>query len=435
MSDLLLRQVNVIDPAGPHHNTETDILIREGRIAKVGGRITKGEAREVKISGAYVSQGWIDLRAHFRDPGEEWKQGLINGLDAAAIGGFTAVAVLPSTEPVIDSRSGIEYLLRKAQGHPVRVLPIGALTKGCKGEQLAELHDLKNSGAVAFSDDQHTVRNTRLMMLALQYSAGLPGASAPVMVFPNDPDLSRKGMMHEGAMSTRLGMKGIPGIAETIQLERDLALLEYTGGHLHIATISTAESVDLVRKAKAKKLNITCSVAAHNLLLDDGCLRGFETCYKVLPPLRDARHIDALRDGLKDGTIDAIVSDHRPEDREHKLIEFGQAAFGLIGLETCFAVANTALKGRLSTRKIIDHFTAGPRAVLGSAKNHIQEGAEADLTIFDPEMDWICGEEDLVSISHNTPFLGQRFTGRPLGIVSNGQARLREELIGKKAAV
>lgn len=435
MSELLLRQVKIIDRAGPHNNSETDLLIRNGKITKIGGKISKGEAREVKIPGAHVSSGWIDLRTHFRDPGEEWKQGLINGLDAAAMGGFTAVAILPSTQPVIDSRGGIEYLLRKAAGHPVRVLPIGALTKGCKGEQLAELHDLKNSGAVAFSDDQHTVRNSRLMMLALQYSAGLPGSSAPVMVFPNDPDLSRNGMMHEGAMSTRLGMKGLPAMAETIQLERDLALLEYTGGHLHVATVSTAEGVDLIRKAKARKLNLTCSVAAHNLLLDDGCLRGFETCYKVMPPLRDERHIDALREGLKDGTIDAIVSDHRPEDREHKLMEFGQAAFGIIGLETCFAVANTALKGRIPARKIIEHFTTGPREVLGLEHTHITEGSLADLTIFDPEIDWTCGETDLISISHNTPFLGQRFTGRPLGIVSGRTVKLREDLIGRKAAV
>jgi dihydroorotase len=179
-----------------------------------------------------------------------------------------------------------------------------------------------------------------------------------------------------------------------------------------------------VRNAKARKLHVTASVAVHNLLLDDGCLRGFETCYKVLPPLRDSVHIDALREGIKDGTIDAIVSDHRPEDREHKVVEFGQAAFGIIGLETCFAVANTALKGRTSLRRMIERFTHGPRQVLGMPKVHVAEGADADLTLFDPEVNWTCEEADLLSRSHNTPFLGQRFTGRPLGIVANGQVRL-----------
>ena len=428
MSDLVLRAVKVIDPGGPHHNAETDILIRNGRIAAMGDRLSKGDTRQLKRPGLHISPGWIDLRAHFRDPGEEWKQGLINGLDAAAAGGFTAVAVLPTTDPVMDGRASVEYLLRKAAGHAVRVFPIGALTKGAKGEQLAELHDLRSAGAVAFTDDQHTVRNSRLMMLALQYGAGLPGSPGPVMVFPNDPDLARKGMMHEGPMSTRLGLRGLPAIAETIQIERDLALLEYTGGHLHFATISTAGGVELIRKAKAEGLNVTCSVAAHNLLLDDGCLRGFETCYKVLPPLRDRTHIDALREGAKDGTIDAIVSDHRPEDREHKLIEFGQAAFGIIGLETSFAVANTALKGKLTLRRIIEQFTTGPRRVLGMATVHIAPDTEADLTLFDPEITWTCTENDLVSISHNTPFLGQPLTGRPLGIIAQGRAVLREEV-------
>ena len=423
MTDLLLRHVKVVDPGGPHHDAEIDILVRDGRIARVGNRLPKGDAREVRHDGLHVSPGWIDMRCHFRDPGEEWKQGITNGLDAAAAGGFTAVAVLPSTEPVVDGRAGVEYLLRRAAGHAVRLLPLGALTKGTKGQQLAELHDQRQAGAVAFTDDQHALRNSRLMLLALQYTRGLPGATPPVMVFPNDPDLGRDTMMHEGPMSTRLGMKGHPAMAETIALARDLALLEYAGGHLHAATISTAEAVDMVRQAKARKLKVTASVAAHNLLLDDGCLRGFETCYKVMPPLRDAQHIDALREGVKDGTIDAIVSDHRPEDREHKLLEFGRAAFGIIGLETAFGVANTALKGHMSLRRIIDRFTHGPRAVLGLPAVHIAEGEVAEITLFDPEVNWTCAEADLVSTSHNTPFLGQRLTGRPLGIIRDQHLR------------
>ena len=424
MSDLLLRNARVIDPGGPHHGTETDILVQDGRVARMGGRIAKGGATEIRRAGLHVSPGWVDLRAHFREPGEEWKQGVRNGLDAAAAGGFTAVAVLPSTTPPVDRHGGVTALLRRAEGHPVRLMPIGGLTQGLEGKQLAELYDQHQAGALAFSDDQRTIRNTRLMMLALQYTVGLPGTTPPVMVYPNDPDLARDGMMHEGPMSTKLGLKGLPVIAETIALARDLALLEYSGGHLHVATLSTAESVMMVREAKQRGLKVTASVAAHNLLLDDGCLRGFETCYKVMPPLRDSHHIDALREGIKDGTIDAIVSDHRPEDREHKVIEFGPAAFGIIGLETCFAVANTALKGRMDLRRTIERFTLGPRKVLGLPVVHVEEGVDADLTLFDPEMDWTCGEADLLSRSHNTPFLGQRFTGRPLGIVARGQVRV-----------
>ncbi len=424
MSDLILRNVKVVDPGGPHHDTTTDVLVREGRINRIGGRLPKAGADEVRIDGLHVSPGWVDLRAHFREPGEEWKQGLPNGLDAAAAGGYTAVAVLPSTEPVSDNRSAIEYLLRRSASHPVQLLPLGALTKGALGQQLAELYDQRQAGAVGFTDDQHTIRNARLMLLALQYTQTLPGATPPIMVFPNDPELGLHGMMHEGAMSTRLGLKGLPPMAETMQLARDLALLEYAGGHLHVATISTLESVSMLRDAKARKLNVTASVAAHNLLLDDGCLRGFETCYKVLPPLRDATHIDALRDGVKDGTIDVIVSDHRPEDREHKLVEYGRAAFGIIGLETAFGVANTALKGHMSLRRMIERFTHGPRRVLGMPLTHVSEEADANLTLFDPEVNWICGEDDLVSTSHNTPFLGQRLTGRPVGIIAKGEFRL-----------
>ena len=422
MKDLLLRRVKVVDPGGPHHEKEVDILVVNGRIAKVGQRLTKGEAREVDHAGLHASPGWVDLQAHFRDPGEEYKQGLVNGLDAAAAGGFTAVATLPSTEPPVDARASVDYQLRKAQGHAVRVLPLGALTKGLKGQQLADLYDLHQAGAVAFSDDQHPVRNSRLMLLALQYAMNFKGT---VFSFPSDPDLSAQGQMHEGAMSVRLGMRGIPALAEAMQLERDLALLAYTGSRMHVAMVSTAEGVELVRQAKLRKLKVTAAVAAHHLLLDDGCLRGFETNYKVMPPLRDQEHIEALREGLKDGTIDAVISDHRPEDVEHKQLEFPQAAFGIIGLETSFAVANTALRGRMSVRRIVDRFSTGPRAVLGLEVPHIGEGTMADITLFDPAIDWQLAAGDLVSRSHNTPFIGHRLVGRPMGIIAQGKVVLR----------
>ncbi|HOZ40576.1 MAG TPA: dihydroorotase [Flavobacteriales bacterium] len=428
MTELLLKQVKVMDPGGPHHDAILDIRVRDGVVTELGERLMKGAAREVSREGLHLSPGWVDLRAHFREPGEEWKQGILNGLDAAARGGFTAVAVLPSTTPTIDGRAGIDHLLHRSFGHAVKLLPLGGLTKGLKGEQLAELHDQRLAGAVGFTDDLHAIRNTRLMLLALQYSQGLPGEAPPIMVQPSDPYLTAGSQMHEGAMSTRLGLKGAPALAEQVLLQRDIALLAYAGGHLHVVTVSTAEGVALVRDAKARGLKVTASVAAHHLLLDDGCLRGFETCYKVWPPLRDPGHIEALREGVKDGTIDAIVSDHRPEDREHKVLEYGQAAFGIIGLETSFAVANTALKGRMSLRRTIERYAHGPRQVLGLPKVHVTEGMSADLSLFDPEENWTCEATDLVSRSHNTPFLGQRFTGRALGIVARGQVVLHPVL-------
>lgn len=418
MKTYLLRQATVVDPNGPHHDEVVDILIADGVITKVGKRIQGVKAQEVRVEGLHVSPGWVETRAHFRDPGEEYKEGIGTGLNAAALGGFTRVAVLPSTDPPTDGRAGIEYMLRKAEGHAVRSLPIGALTKGLKGQQLAELYDMRQAGAVAFSDDQHPVRNTRLMLLALRYALDFDGC---VMGSAMDPDLTAHGLMHEGHMNVRLGMRGIPAIAEAVQLARDIELLAYTGSRLHVPTLSTAEGVDLVRKAKARKLRITASVAAHNLMLDDGCLRGFDTHYKVMPPLRDAHHIEALREGVKDGTIDAITSDHRPEDVEHKRVEFPQAAFGMIGLETAYAVANTALKGRMSTRRIVERFCHGPRAVFGLPVPHIAAGSEAEVTLFNPEQEWTFDAANVVSRSRNTPFHGHHFTGKPLGVFSNGR--------------
>lgn len=430
MNDLLLRRVKVVDPGGPHHDTEQDILIRDGVIARIGQRLAKGDARELRVPGLHVSPGWIDLRAHFRDPGEEWKAGIANGLDAAAAGGFTAVCTLPTTAPAIDGAAGVGYLLRKAEGHPVRLLPLGAITQACEGKQLAEMADMRRAGAVAFCDDQQPVGNSRLMALALQYCAGLPGGAPPIMAFAQDKHLTAKGIMHEGVVSASLGLRGIPAEAEAIQLARDIALAEYTGGHLHAATISTAQAVDQIRQAKARKLRVTASVAAHHLLLDDGCLSGFDSLYKVLPPLRDSRHIDALRQGLKDGTIDAVVSDHRPEDPEHKVVELGLAAFGIIGLETAFAAAHTALRGSVSLRRIVERFSHGPRAVLGLPAAHLVEGATAEVTLFDPAAEWTCSATDLVSRSRNTPFIGHAFTGRPIGIFAKGQLRLAPAFAG-----
>ena len=423
MKDLLLRQVKVVDPGGPHHDDQIDILLQRGRIVRIGKRLPRGKADEVRMEGLHASPGWVDLRAHFKDPGEEYKQGITNGLDAAAAGGFTAVAVLPSTDPPMDGRAGGGYLLRKAQGHAVQALPLGAITRGLSGGQLAELYDMRQAGAVAYSDDQHVVANSRLMLLALQYALNFDGL---VMTFAQDPGLVAGGQMHESPLSTRLGMRGIPALAEEVQLARDIALLAYTGSRMHVSTVSTREGVELVRAAKARKLRITASVSAHHLLLDDGCLRGFDTDYKVMPPLRDQVHIEALREGVKDGTIDCIVSDHRPEDVEHKKLEFAQAAFGMIGLETCFAEANTVMKGRMTLRRLVERFCHGPRAVLGLPVPHVAEDTEAELTLFLPEHEWHLERSDLVSRSHNTPLLGQPFTGRPVGIIARGQARLRQ---------
>ncbi|MBS1546822.1 MAG: dihydroorotase [Bacteroidetes bacterium] len=420
MKELLLREVQVVDPGGALHDEVLDLHIVDGRLAKAGKKLAKGSAETIAVEGLHASPGWVDLRAHFRDPGEEYKEDLKSGLDAAAAGGYTAVAVLPGTQPPVDQRASVEYLLRKGQGHAVRVLPLGHITKGGQGQQLAEMYDMQQAGAVAFTDDLSPAHNTRLMLLALQYAKDFGGR---IMAFAQDKDLCAQGQMHEGAMSTRLGLKGMPAMAEPIRLARDLQLLEYTGGQLHVEAVSTAEGVELLRQAKAKKLKVTASVCAHHLLLDDGVLRGFDSNYKVMPPLRSPEHMEALREGVKDGTIDCIVSDHRPEDVEHKQLEFGQAAFGIIGLETAYAVANTVLQSRMTVRRIVERFCHGPRAALGLDVPHLEEGSMAEITLFAPGHQWMFTEKDIVSRSRNTPFIGHRFTGKAMGIVANGQVR------------
>ncbi|MGV9012026.1 MAG: dihydroorotase [Flavobacteriales bacterium] len=421
MKDLLLRDVTVLDPGGSLHKQRTDLLIGQGRLKEAGAKLPKGKAEEIRMDGMHASPGWVDLRAHFREPGEEYKQGITTGLDAAAAGGFTAVAVMPSTFPPVDHRAEVEAMLHKAAGNAVRLLPVGALTQGLRGEQLAELYDMKQAGAVAFCDDLNAVRNNRLMLIALQYARNV---DTTVMAFAMDPELAAQGQMNESAMATRLGLRGLPDIAETIHLARDLRLLEYTGGRLHVATVSTVGAVGLLRDAKARKLGVTASVAAHHLLLDDGCLRGYDTNFKLMPPLRGMKDIEALREAVKDGTIDCVVSDHRPEDIDHKRVEFPQAAFGAIGLQTAYAAASTALKGRMSASRIVERFCQGPRAILGLPVPHLTVGEVAEITLFAPDLDWSFSEADIIGPAKNTPFIGQRFTGKPLGIVANGQVRM-----------
>jgi dihydroorotase len=426
MKDLLLRDTVILDPGGPLHKQRTDLLIAEGRVKAAGEGLPKGNAKELRVEGLHASPGWVDLRAHFNDPGEEYKQGVTTGLDAAAQGGFTAVAVMPGTHPPVDHRADVSALLHKADGHAVRLLPVGALTQGLRGGQLAEMHDMKQAGAVAFTDDLAPVRNPRQMLIALQYALNI---GTTVMAVAADPDLSEQGQMNESAMAIRLGLRGIPAMAEAMHLARDLRLLEYAGGRLHVPTVSTAAAVELLREAKARKLQISASVTPHHLLLDDGCLRGYDPNYKVMPPLRGLDDIEALREGVKDGTIDCVVSDHRPEDTDRKRVEFPQAAFGIIGLETAYAAASTALRGRMSTARIVERFCQGPRAVLGLPVPHILPGEPVEITLFAPDQEWTFSTDHIVGPVRNTPFIGYRFTGKPMGILAQGQVRLCRGLV------
>jgi dihydroorotase len=363
-----------------------------------------------------VSQGWFDSSVSFGEPGYEERETIENGLKTAAYSGFTSVAVNANTNPVIDSNEDISFLRMKSNKHATNLYPIGALTRNSDGKDLAELFDMKNAGAVAFYDYKKPISNPNLMKIALQYASNFDGL---VCSFPQENKIAGSGVMNENITSTKLGLKGIPALAEELQVARDLFLLEYTGGKLHIPTISTASSVALIRAANQYKLDVTCSVAIHNLYFTDHILTEFNTNYKVLPPLRTQEDVVVLIEGVKDGTIDMVTTDHNPIDIEEKKIEFDHANYGTIGLESAFG----ALQTIFSTKKTIDILTKG-KVRFGREHIPIKIGNSADITLFNPGVTSVFSKENMISKSKNAIFENQTLKGKVYGIISNNQAVL-----------
>lgn len=418
---LLLKNARIIDPNSPHNGKTTDVLIENGviRAIKAGIKTEKG-IRAIESPNLHVSPGWFDMQANFRDPGFEHKEDLASGMSAAAAGGFTGVAVMPSTHPPVHTKAEVEYIINKTSGisSPVQVHPIGAISHNLEGKDISEMYDMHLSGAVAFSDDKKPVTNSGLLMRALLYAKNFNGL---VIAHCDDKSISQDGKMNEGVTSTRLGLKGIPSLAEELMVARNIYLAEYTGTRIHFANISSARSVELIREAKAKGLEITASVNAHHLALDETLLEDFDTNYKVAPPLRTKADVDTLRKAVSDGTIDAIASDHTPEDVESKVVEFDHAAFGILGLETAYALVNTH-KGKLRTEVLVNRLAVRPREILNLPVPTIAEGEKANITFFDPDMEWTLEAQHLRSKSRNTPFLGTRFKGKVLGVYNRKQA-------------
>ena len=412
--NVLIKSATVVDSKSDYHNQTIDILIEKGIIAQIGKDLKNPKNyKDVSLDNLHVSQGWFDSSVSFGEPGYEERETIENGLKTAALAGFTAVAVNSNTNPVIDSYADISFLKGKASGHAVNLYPIGALTKESKGEELAELFDMKNAGAIAFYDYQKPISNPNLMKIALQYASNFEGL---IYSFPEESKISGLGVMNENITSTSLGLKGNPTLAEELQIVRDLFLLEYTGGKLHIPTISTAKSVELIRNAKKQKLDVSCSVAIHNLILTDSELNTFNTMYKVSPPLRTQSDCDALIEGLKDGTIDMITSDHNPIDIEHKKIEFDYAKNGTIGLESAFGAINTVF----TLKKTIDILTKGKER-FGLHTSSVSVGNKADLSFFNPVGEYEFSEKHITSSSKNTIFKGKMLKGKSYGIFSNNQ--------------
>lgn len=420
--NLLIQAVRVMDPQGPHHQRTCDVRIAQGVVTEIGHDLPANGADIWFAEGSCLSPGWVDAQAHFRDPGEEVKEGLESGARAAAAGGFTDVAVLPSTAPCLDHNAEIQALLRRAERLPVDVHPIGALSSGLAGKSLAELCDLRGAGAVGFSDDG-PVHHPELLRRALEYAADLGVA---VWSLPLETRINPEAVMHEGLTSTQMGLMGSPAIAETMRLHRDLELVRYTGGRLHIPLLTTAAGVQLVREAKAEGLHVTCSASAHHLLFCDADLIGFNGTLRNRSPFRDASDRDALRAGLRDGTLDAVVSDHRPEDLEHHDVEFMLTADGLAGIETAFAAAWTGM-GQDGLEGLVGALTHGPRSVLGLPRVHVEVGTPARLTWFD-SAGVHPGTRDTrgVNVPDYAALTGGPLTGRALGTVRAGFAlRLR----------
>lgn len=419
--DLLLKNVR---PAGAGHDARrtVDILIRNGVIAGIGADLGAVDAPVHDAEGAYVSGGWMDMHVHLREPGFEHKETIATGAAAAAFGGFTAVACMPNTNPPIHTRDVVEFIRKKAESLVVDVHPIACVSKNRKGESIAEMADLKEGGAVAFSDDGDPVHNAKLMRIALDYASML---GMPIINHMEDLALSRPGHMHEGKVSARLGLAGTPSIAEDVMVARDILLSELTGGHLHVAHISTRGAVDLVRQAKVKGLKVTTEVCPHHFDLTDEEIERhpFDTNFKMHPPLRTQDDVDAMIEGLRDGTIDAICTDHAPHSIDEKEVEFIYAPNGIIGLETAWGVSVKRLlhTGVLTLDQLLDKLVAAPRRILNLPVPEIKVGAIANLTLFDTDSTWTFTKAHIRSKSHNTPYIGSEMRGKALAIYNKGR--------------
>ncbi|MDH4129484.1 MAG: dihydroorotase [Spirochaetota bacterium] len=401
-----------------------DLLIEKGIITQVKSNL-KNEKNYKTVEGynLCVSPGWMDMQARFCDPGLEHKEDIESGIRSAAAGGYTAVCIMPSTEPPLHSKSQINYIINKTKNSIVDIYPIGSLTHNREGKDISEMYDMKQSGAIAFTDDKRPIKDSGLLMRALQYAGNI---DTLVLTHCEDTSISHGGQMHEGETSTRIGLKGMPALAEELMFQRNIKIAEYTNSRLHANCISTKNSVDLLKKAKADGLKITASVAAHNLLLDDTKLFDFDSNYKVNPPLRSKEDVEALKKGLSNNTIDVIVSDHTPEDIENKDLEFDLARFGIISLETAYAVANTACSTKMEQSTLIDKICHNPRNIMGIAIPEIKEGVEANLTLFDPSTEWVVEKKHYHSKSSNTPFIGTTLKGKVIGIVNKDELILNK---------
>jgi dihydroorotase len=416
---LLLKNGRVIDPASGL-DAKRDVLIDKSKISRIAATIADDGAKTIDCKNRVVCPGFIDMHVHFREPGQEWKETVASGCASAASGGFTGVACMPNTIPVNDSRAVTELIQTAAAAQPVHVWPIGCVSRGQLGKELAEMGDMHGAGVVAFSDDGKPVYSSLVMRKALEYSKIF---GVPIIDHCEDSVLVDHGVIHEGEVSTRLGLKGWPGVAEDVMVQRDILLAEYTGGTVHIAHTSTARAVEFVRVAKRRKLNVTCEVTPHHLVMTDEAVLGYDTNTKMNPPLRPAADMKGLRKALADGTVDAIATDHAPHRCDEKCVEFGLAPFGVIGLETAVPVCLDRLvrPGVIDLPRFVELLTSGPAGVLGLDRGTLSEGGPADITVLDTERTVTIQAAGFESRSSNTPFDGWELTGTNVMTIVGGR--------------
>ncbi|HET7118447.1 MAG TPA: dihydroorotase [Hanamia sp.] len=417
---VLIKNATILSPSSPFHGKNKDIFIDKGIISKIGNNLKVTANKTINIKGLYVSTGWIDCFANFADPGEEFKETLESGANASAAGGFTEVMLIPNTQPVVYNKSQIEYLTQKSKSLAVTIHPIGAITKNTDGKELSEMFDMHHSGAIAFSDGLNPVQSSGILQKALEYILAIDGI---IIQMPDDKSIGTYGLMNEGLISTRLGLQGKPALSEELMIARDIEILRYTNSKIHFTGISTQKSLELIASAKREKLKISCSATPYHLFFCDEDLQDYDTNLKVNPPLRTKKDRDALRKGIKNGTIDFIASHHQPQDWDHKVCEFQYAKNGMETLESVFGASGVC---DISTETFVKMQTENIRKVFNLPAVSIIEGEKANLSLFIPEKEYVFEEKHIQSKSKNNAFVNKKLKGKVIGIINKDRLFLNK---------
>jgi dihydroorotase len=416
---VLIKSATIVSPSSPFHGKSQDILIENGIISEIGNDLKSNADKTVAIDGLCISAGWMDCFANFCDPGQEFKETLETGANAAAAGGFTQVMLIPNTQPVVYNKSQVEYLVQKSKGLPVQIFPIGSVTKNAEGKELSEMYDMYNTGAIAFSDGLNPVQSSGILQKALEYILAI---DATIIQLPDDKSIGSGGLMNEGEVSTKLGLAGKPAIAEELMIARDIELARYTGSKVHFTGVSTSKSLELIAAAKKEKLRVSCSVTPYHLFFCENDLLSYDTNLKVNPPIRTKKDRDALRNGIKDGIIDFIASHHQPQDWDNKVCEFEYAKNGMEGMESVFGAARIC---GISAADFVKMQTDNIRRIFKIDSPSLNNGERANITLFTPDEEYVFEEKDIFSKCRNNAFVGKKLKGKVIGIINGDKLFLK----------